>query len=118
MDSLHTRGDAEILAYLFPGISAMTIWKVVQEIGERLKKESERKREAVFECGEIPEGKEETNKLYIEGDGVIIKLQRADKSKGEIKHFVIYEGKKEVSQSRYKLKNKLVISGLAEGTFI
>ncbi|ERM92769.1 hypothetical protein O163_03540 [Caldanaerobacter subterraneus subsp. yonseiensis KB-1] len=38
-----------------------------------------------------------------------------DKKKGEIKHFVIYEGKEGESQGRYRLKNKLVVSGLAEG---
>nr|WP_278428904.1 hypothetical protein [Caldanaerobacter subterraneus] len=64
-------------------------------MGDEIKKGSEERREAVFEYGEIPEGKEETAKLYIEGDGVVIRLQRSDKKKGEIKHFVIYEGKEE-----------------------
>ncbi|HGU6173310.1 TPA: ISLre2 family transposase [Escherichia coli] len=109
------RRAAEILSYLFPHISTMTIWRIVQEVGEEIKKESEEKKGIVFEYGEMPEGKEETPKLYIEGDGVIIRLQREEKKRGEIKHFVVYEGKEEEARGRYKLKNKLVVSGLAEG---
>ena len=109
------RRAAKVLSYLFPHISSMTIWNVVQEVGDEIKNKSKEKKEAVFEYGQIPEGKEKASKLYIEGDGVVIRLQRSDKKRGEIKHFVIYEGKEEESQGRYRLKNKLVVSGLAEG---
>lgn len=51
------RRAAKVLSYLFPHISSMTIWNVVQEVGDEIKKESEKK-EAVFEYGQIPEGKE------------------------------------------------------------
>ena len=39
----------------------------MQEVGDEIKKESEEKREAVFEYGEIPEGKEEQrlNRYFV-----------------------------------------------------
>ncbi|AEM78700.1 hypothetical protein Thewi_1277 [Thermoanaerobacter wiegelii Rt8.B1] len=106
------RRAAEILSYLFPGISPMTIWKAVQELGEILKQDSEERRKEVFEYGEVPKGEKVTKRLYIESDGVIIRLQRADKKRGEIKHLIAYEGKEKIDKERYRLKNKLVVSGL------
>ncbi len=53
--------------------------------------------------------------LYIEAGGVMIRLQRAEEKRGEIKHIVAYEGKGEVSPGCFILKNKLVISSLREG---
>ncbi|AEM78241.1 UPF0236 family transposase-like protein [Thermoanaerobacter wiegelii] len=61
------RRAAEILSYLFPGISPMTIWKAVQELGEILKQDSEERRKEVFEYGEVPKGEKVTKRLYIEG---------------------------------------------------
>ncbi|KUK08430.1 MAG: hypothetical protein XD49_1529 [Caldanaerobacter subterraneus] len=43
------RKVTEILNYLFHHITAMTIWKAMQEVGDEIKKESEEKKEAVFE---------------------------------------------------------------------
>ncbi|NPV44683.1 MAG: hypothetical protein HPY70_12035 [Firmicutes bacterium] len=46
---------------------------------------------------------------------MIIRLQKAEQKMDEVKHLVANEGKEEVSRKRYALKNKLVISGLADG---
>ncbi|SHJ19265.1 Uncharacterised protein family (UPF0236) [Desulfofundulus thermosubterraneus DSM 16057] len=49
---------ADILSYLVPGVSPMTIWQATQEVGEVLQREGQEKRIAVFEDGEAPGGKE------------------------------------------------------------
>lgn len=101
---------AEILSYLVPNLSPMTIWHITQEAGEVLQQEGEEKRAAVFEDGEAPGGKEVAPELRIEADGVIVNLQRAKEKRGEIKHIVAYEGKKQVSRNCFALQNKLVLS--------
>ncbi|NHM26889.1 ISLre2 family transposase [Desulfofundulus sp. TPOSR] len=106
---------AEILSYLAPGVSSMTIWQATQEVGEVLQREGQEKRAAVFEDGEAPGGKEVAPELCIEADGVIIRLQRAKQKRGEIKHIVAYEGKEQIDGDRFALKNKLVLSSLNEG---
>ncbi|WP_083774208.1 hypothetical protein [Ammonifex degensii] len=73
------RRAAEILSYLVPGISPMAVWRAVQEVGEALRQEGDSRREAVFEKGEIPEGKKKASRLYIEADGMVIRLQRSEK---------------------------------------
>lgn len=106
---------AEILSYLVPNLSPMTVWQATQEAGKSLQKEGEEKRAAIFENGEAPAGKEVALELCIEADGVVIHLQKAKEKRGEIKHIVAYEGKEQISQDRYALKNKLVLSSLNNG---
>lgn len=108
------RRAAEILSYLVPNLSTMTIWEITQEAGEAAQREGEEKRAAVFEDGKIPEGKEVVEELYIEGDGVIVNLQREKEKRGEVKHIVSYRGKKEVSRDRYALQGKQVVSTMKE----
>jgi hypothetical protein len=45
----------------------------------------------------------------------LIRLQRSGRRHAEVKHFVSYEGKEEISPSRFALQNKLVVSGIGEG---
>lgn len=92
----------------------MTIWKVKEEIGEEIQQSSEEKRKEIFERGKSPKGEREAKVINIEGDGVIINLQNSEKKKGEIKHIVAYEGKREVKKGRKELENKIVISGIKE----
>ncbi|MGO0123027.1 ISLre2 family transposase [Desulfothermobacter acidiphilus] len=109
------RRAAEILGYLVPGISPMAVWQAVQEAGEALRQEGESRREAVFEKGETPGGKEKTSRLYIEADGMVIRLQRSEEKRKEVRLFVAYTGKEEVGGGRKALKDKLVMSGVGEG---
>jgi hypothetical protein len=108
------RRAADILSQLFPTMSFMTVWKAKEEIGIEIQQDSEEKRKAVFERGESPKGEKEAKVVNIEGDGVIVNLQRAEKKKGEIKHLVAYEGKREIKKGRKELENKVVISGMRE----
>ncbi|NPV30676.1 MAG: ISLre2 family transposase [Firmicutes bacterium] len=105
---------AEILSYLVPHISTMTIWHIVQEVGEILQQEGEEKRAAVFENGEAPAGEKVVPELRIEADGVIVNLQREKEKRGEVKHIVTYESKKQIGRNRFALQNKLMVSTLRE----
>ncbi|WP_100525968.1 MULTISPECIES: hypothetical protein [Caldanaerobacter] len=63
----------------------MTIWKIMQELGKILKQSSEEKRKVVFEGEEVPRGEDVTRTLYIEGEGMIIRLQkRGNKAFGSL----------------------------------
>ncbi len=106
---------AEALGYLVPGVSPMTVWHALKEVGEELQRNAEELRRAVFEDGMVPEGKEKAEELNIEADGVLIRLQRSKKKHAEVKHVVAYEGKKESRPNRFTLQNKLVVSGIGEG---
>lgn len=106
---------AEILKYLVPNLSPMTIWRITREAGEVLQQEGEEKRAAVFENGEAPAGEKVVPELRIEADGVIVNLQRTKEKRGEIKHIVTYEGKKQVNRKSFALQNKLIVSTLREG---
>ncbi len=41
--------------------------------------------------------------MRIEGDGVIVNLQREKEKRGEVARIVSYRGKKEVSRNRYEV---------------
>lgn len=105
---------AEVISYLTPGVSAMTVWQSAQEVGEVIRQDKREKRAAVFEDGKAPGGEEVASELYIEADGVMICLQKAEEKRGEIKHIVAYEGKEETKRDRFVLKNKVVLSSLNE----
>lgn len=44
--------------------------------------------------------------LYIEGDGVMIKVKKGKQTRKDLSHFVIHEGVEEEYKNRRKLKNK------------
>jgi hypothetical protein len=106
---------AEALGYLVPGVSPMTVWHALKEVGEELQRNAEELRRAVFEDGVLPEGKEKAEELLDQADGVLIRLQRSERKHAEVKHVVAYEGKRELSPNRFTLQNKLVVSGVGEG---
>ncbi len=108
------RRAAEVLNYLVPDLSAMTIWRVTQEAGEAARQEGEEKRSAIFEDGEIPEGKEVVEELHFEGDGIVVNLQREKEKRGEVKHIVSYRGKRQISRGRNILQDKQVTSTMEE----
>ncbi|WP_147401954.1 hypothetical protein [Brockia lithotrophica] len=59
----------------------MAVWQAVQEAGEALRRKGEPRREAFFNKGDTPRGKERTSKLYIEADGMVIKTPEERKEK-------------------------------------
>lgn len=91
------RRAARILELLVPGVHWMTVWAEVRAAGKQAERDVEEQREALFENGVAPRGSAEIEELFIEGDGVIVPLQRTTKRHGEIKLMVGYEGKDRTS---------------------
>jgi len=88
-------------------------WNVVQEIGERLS-EKEENDKRLSELGQS-KGDLVTPILFEEADGVWINMQGKDRPKtgrkSEMKMAVAYDGWLQESKGRYKLNNKIMISG-------
>lgn len=107
------RQAAKLMECVVPGVSPMSVWGVVKEAGEKAQIEAEQERERVFERGEVPQGSRQVEKLRIEGDGVVVALQRSDKRHEEIKLLVGYEGK--TGGVRRSLKNRRTVAGIGSG---
>jgi hypothetical protein len=109
------RQAARIIGLVAPRVSAMSVWKAFQRAGAEAAKEAQAKREAVFEDGVVPNGTRRPPELYIEADGVVIKLQRAETRHGEVRVVVVYEGKENAGspkKPRRVLKEKHLVAGL------
>ncbi|BCV24419.1 hypothetical protein kuro4_11920 [Gelria sp. Kuro-4] len=115
------RQAAKIIGLLVPRVSAMTVWKCFQQAGAAAAKEAQARREAVFEDGVVPDGTRRPPELYIEADGVAIKLQRAAARRAEVRVVVGYEGKENVGtkkKPRRVLKEKHQVAGLVNSRAI
>jgi len=111
------RQAARIIGLVAPRVSAMTVWKAFQRAGAEAAKEAQARREAVFEDGVVPSGTRRPPELYIEADGVVIKLQRAEARHGEVRVVVAYEGKENAGspkKPRRVLKEKHLVAGLTD----
>ncbi|MEX1384685.1 ISLre2 family transposase [Hydrogenibacillus schlegelii] len=107
------RRAAEILASWVPGVSAMSVWKAVQELGEAERRRAAESRRRVFERGEVPAGAQKAEELGVEADGVWIRARKArpeDAGFLEIKLGVAYEGRSENG----RLKNRQAVAGVME----
>ena len=95
-------------------ISAMGVWNVIQQLGEKVREEEARLVEE-YKKGHV-QGKKEVPVLFEETDGVYVKLQGKDrkklrKDKAEIKVGIAYEGWKQTGGGRYELPEKVVVAG-------
>ncbi len=109
------RAVAILRAVLPQAISVTALQKRVWRFGERVEQAEAEKQEATFGDGEVPEmGKERISRLFVEGDGVLVALQRENRRRGEVKVGIGYAGWKRVSQDRYELKGKIAHAGVEE----
>lgn len=95
-------------------ISAMGVWNVIQQLGEKVCEEEAQLVEE-YKKGHV-QGKKEVPVLFEEADGVYVKLQGKDrknqrKDKAEIKVGIAYEGWKQTGGGRYELREKVVVAG-------
>lgn len=109
------RRAAKLLGMLVPGVSAMSIWQVTKRAGEAAQEEGSKLREAVFERGEVPEGKREVETLCIEADGVFVRQQRSKRQKEEVRLITAYEGKQVRKGNRRELQNRYSVATTQEG---
>lgn len=99
------------------GISAMGVWNVIQELGEKVCEEEKALVEAHKE-GRV-HGEKEVPVLFEEADGVYISLQGEDRRQGgqdkaEMKVAIAYDGWKKTGKDRYTLLDKVVVAGFAK----
>ncbi|MEK7996243.1 MAG: ISLre2 family transposase [Planctomycetota bacterium] len=108
------RRAARVLKQVLPhGVSASTVQKQVWRLGARVEKAEAAEQEAVFGKGEVPEmGKEAVSRLFVEGDGVNVALQREKERRGEVKVGIGYTGWEQVSRDRYRVTGKVVHTGV------
>lgn len=103
---------AKILEKLTAGVlSVMTIHRLVQKTAAKAIAEEEKAIRACFREGVVPEsGGRVVPRLYIEADGLWVRLQREEQSHYEIKTAIAYEGWERLPQGgeRYRLVNKRV----------
>ena len=98
-------------------ISAMGVWNVIQELGEKICHE-EKELVKEYKAGQV-QGEMETQILFEEADGVYVSLQGKDrkekgKKKAEIKVAIAYDGWEKKTKDRYALHNKIAVAGFSE----
>ena len=91
-------------------LSKSTVWRLLQAVGKRALEAEERLCEAVYEQGyELEPGKREVEWLYVEGDGVWVRLQGEPNQKGmEIRLGMAYDGWEALQGEAYRCQNKRV----------
>jgi hypothetical protein len=107
------RTAADLLKQWQAGVlSASTCWRLLQRTGEAAANAEVAAVQAVFERGErVPDGGErEVERLYIEADGVYVRLQGQLQSHMEVRSAIAYEGWERLADTReaYRLRGKRV----------
>ena len=107
------RKAANTLADWMAGLlSHTTCWRLLQRIGQAAVSTETAAVEAVFGRGEVvPEaGERRVKRLFMEVDGIYIRLQRQAKKHLEVRSAIAYEGWKRLSGARgdYRLSEKRV----------
>jgi hypothetical protein len=89
------RKTAAVLARWQAGVlSPSTCWRLLQRTGEAAASAEVAAVQAVYERGErVPEaGERKVERLYMEADGVYVRLQRQPQSHIEVRSAIAYEG--------------------------
>lgn len=93
-------------------ISAMGVWNVIQNLGDKVCEEEQELVKA-HKAGQV-KGEKEAPVLFEETDGVYVRLQREKQDKGEIKVGIAYDGWKKTGKDRYALDGKVVVAGFSK----
>jgi hypothetical protein len=107
------RKAADMIARCLAGVlSPSSCWRLLQRTGEAAARAEAAAVEAVFERGEaLPQaGEREVERLYMEADGVYVRLQRQPQSHLELRSAIAYEGWERLASTReaYRLRGKRV----------
>lgn len=107
------RTAADLLVRWQAGLlSSSTCWRLLQRTGEAAASAEAAAVQAVFERGErVPEaGEREVERLYMEADGVHVRLQGQPQSHMEVRSAIAYEGWERLAGAReaYRLRGKRV----------
>lgn len=93
-------------------LSTSTVWRTVQRVGRAALAQEAQEGVAVYQQGQLPRqaGTRVTERLFVEADGVYVRLQQAERSHLEIKSAIAYTGWERLGGEleRYRLKDKRV----------
>ena len=99
-------------------LSPSTCWRLLQRTGEAAARADAAAAEAVFERGEpVPEaGERVVERLYMEADGVYVRLQQQPQTHLELRSAIAYEGWERLDTAReaYRLRGKRVYCHVGE----
>lgn len=113
------REAAAILEKVTAGVlSSMTVHQLVQKTAEKTMAQEQQEVQACYGRGEVvPGGKRVVPRLFLEADGVYVRLQREKREYGEIRMAIGYEGWERLPQARerYRLVGKRVYCQGNEG---
>lgn len=107
------RKAADMIAQCLAGVlSPSSCWRLLQRTGKAAASAEAAAVEAVFERGEAlaQAGEREVERLYIEADGVYVRLQRQPQRHLELRSAIAYEGWERLTTTReaYRLRGKRV----------
>jgi len=109
------RAVAVLGDFLPQAFSATALQRLVWRFGGRVEEAEAREQEATFRDGEVPQmGQEAIPRLFVEGDGVSVALQREKERRGEVKLGIGYTSWRAVGPGRYRVEGKVVHAGLEE----
>jgi len=116
-DESYRKSAQKVEELLGVSTSHSSIHNWVQELGEKIKKESQKKSFDLFNYGLVPgqsEKKASIEHLFVEVDGIYIHLQGEEKKSGELKLGISYEGweKRHPMSEEYKLSQKIYYGGV------
>jgi len=108
------RQAAEVLEETSGGVlSHQMIHRILQSKGAALDTQEKISTDGLTKDGELPRSQnKKVARLFVEGDGTFINLQRQNKRKAEVKLITAHEGWERVGKNKYKLKDKTVLAGL------
>ena len=93
-------------------LSTATVWRMKEKVCCAAQAAAEAEGRAVYEKGERPsvEGRRKVARLFVEADGVFVRLQGEDSTHMEIKCGIAYEGWERLGSKReaYRLRGKRV----------
>lgn len=115
-------------------ISGVSVWNIIQNLGEEIKQYEKQKVEA-HQTDKLKAGEKETPTIYQEADGIMIYTQGKDRKELiekyekehpneevpkkvrniELKMGMTYEGWKEIGKNRYELVGKEYVAGYMSG---
>jgi hypothetical protein len=85
------------------------VWGVGQDLDDR---EMQEREEAFGRGAELGGGREAAPMLFGESDGIIVSLQREATRRAEVRVGLVYTGKEQVGQGRWRLTNKVAVTAM------
>ena len=97
-------------------VGRMSLHRQVQALGGQIDREQEAMRAQVYEQGQPPpSGGEQAERLFLEGDGLNIPLQREAKRRGELKRMVASSGRTDLGTGKHGRRRRALTGKVSYG---